>query len=359
MGEQVKVGVIGTSWYADMMHLPILSSYERAALVAICGRNRERAEEMAVKHSVSQIFTDYREMIDKGQLDAVVVSSPDDTHYEMVMAALDAGLHVVCEKPVALNADHARQMYEKAEAVGVKHMVYHTWRWLPNYHYLKQLVNEGYLGQVHHASLRFIAGFGRANDYSWRFDGDRANGNLGDSGSHFIDLARWYIGEITSVSAMLPNFYEHQHEGGQPVTPVNDAALLNVTFAGGACASIQVSAAAYVAERNMEQEIILYGADGTLETQLYLAKPQYKIRGVRSDSEQFSDIEIPEAFLRGASDSNLVGVFLEQSIGARLFIDCILDDKIPEPNLYDGYKTQQVIDAALESHRLERRVAIS
>ncbi len=130
--EKVKVGVIGTSWFADLMHLPILSNYDRVLLTAICGRNRERADEMAAKYGVPQTYTNYRQMIDEAQLDAVVVASPDDLHYEMVMVALDAGLHVLCEKPVALNADHAKSMYDKAEAAGVKHMVNFTYRGLPN-----------------------------------------------------------------------------------------------------------------------------------------------------------------------------------------------------------------------------------
>ena len=308
---------------------------------------------------VPQVFTDHREMIEKGGLDAVVVSSPDDTHYEMVMAALDAGLHVICEKPVALNADHARQMLDKAEAAGVKHMVYHTFRWLPTHRYIKQLVEDGYTGQLHHGLLRFIAGFGRSSNYSWHFDGKRANGILGDSGSHFIDLARWFMGEITGVSAVLTNDYERQTDEGQPVTPNNDAALLNLTFASGASASIQVSAVAHVAERWMEQEVMLHGRDGTLETQLFLAKPQYTVCGVTSQEDTFSELSIPQSLMAGVSDENpLAGMFLEQPIGARLFVDCVLDDQMPEPTLYDGYKTQQVIDAAIESHNTGQRVAI-
>ena len=359
MAEQVRVGVIGTSWYADMMHLPILAHYKRAALTAICGRNREQADEMAAKYGVPQVFTDHREMIEKGGLDAVVVSTPDDTHYDMVMAALDAGLHVICEKPVALNADRARQMLDKAEAAGVKHMVYHTFRWFPNYRYVKQLLDEGYVGRPYHGSFRYVAGYGRSSKYLWRFDGDRAHGVLGDLGSHCIDLARWYMGDIESVSAVLNTIYQRQTDDGQSVTPVNDFAMLNVVFANGAAASIQVSAVAHVAERNQEQSIALHGENGTLETQFWLGQPHYTVRGASSQDDAFGDLTIPQTFLSGVSDDNpLIGMFFEQAIGARLFVDCILDDQMPEPNLLDGYKTQQVIDAAIESHNTGRRVAI-
>src|SRR4051794_37152630 len=109
----------------------MFTSDERATLSAICGRNRERDDELAAKYSIPQVFTEYHQMIEQGGLDAVVVATPDDMHYEMVMAALKAGLHVLCEKPIALNAKDAKTMYETAEAKHLKHMVMYTWHWLP------------------------------------------------------------------------------------------------------------------------------------------------------------------------------------------------------------------------------------
>ena len=89
---------------------------------------------------------------------------------------------MVCEKPLALNVAQAQAMYEKAEAAGVKHMVSFTNRWAPWYRYLKQLVNEGYLGQPFHCNIRYLAGYGRQDSYQWRFDRRRSLGILGDLG---------------------------------------------------------------------------------------------------------------------------------------------------------------------------------
>jgi len=114
MAEQVRVGVVGTSWYADLMHLPNLKSHPGAHVVAICGRNGDRAEEMAQKYDIPHVFTDYRTLIAQGQVHALVVATPDDTHYAITMDALEAGLHVLCEKPLALTARQAQQMYDKA-----------------------------------------------------------------------------------------------------------------------------------------------------------------------------------------------------------------------------------------------------
>jgi hypothetical protein len=160
MAPVIRFGVIGTSWWADLTHLPMLKADPRVALNALCGRNRERADEMARKYGFERVNTDYRDMIDRGDLDAIVISAPDDQHYQMVMDALEAGLHVVCEKPLALNAADAKAMYEKAEQKGLRHMAFFTWRWMPQYRYARELVEDGAIGRLYHAAFRFSLGLG-------------------------------------------------------------------------------------------------------------------------------------------------------------------------------------------------------
>src|SRR6476620_3821660 len=121
MSRRIAVGIVGTSWYADLMHLPALKSHPQANLIAICGRNRDRAEEMAKKYEIPQVFTDYQAMIEQAGIEALIVAIPDDLHYPVTMAALDAGLHVLCEKPLALTLGQAQEMYERAEQARVKH----------------------------------------------------------------------------------------------------------------------------------------------------------------------------------------------------------------------------------------------
>ena len=258
MTEKVRVGVIGTSWYADIAHLPRVKSHPRAELAAVCGRNRERAEEMAGKYEIPLVVTDYRDMIEKGHLNAVIVSTPDDLHYPMTMDALDAGLHVLCEKPMALNLAQAKEMYEKAESVGVKHMVFFTYRWSPAGRYIKQLVDSGYIGRCFHCRISYLAGYGRDARYWWKWDKQRGLGVLGDLGSHAIDLARWYIGDITKVCACLGTFVERPGYEDQTLDPANDAALLAVEFANGAKGILEASAVAHIT-RGQEKHIRLYG----------------------------------------------------------------------------------------------------
>lgn len=263
MPEAVAVGVIGTSWWADLMYLPSLKDYPRARLAAICGRDGNRAAEVARKYGFPQVFTDYREMIRTANLDAVVVSTPDDLHYPMTMAALEAGLHVLCEKPLALNAAQAKEMYETAEATGVKHMVLFTNRWLPPFRYVHHLIQSGYIGRPYHAQFGYVGHYG--GEYQWRLDARRANGVLGDLGSHVIDLARWYLGEIAGVDAQLSTCVTRPGPDGGTTETANDAASLLLGFDGGAQATVQVSAVAYTGDQTMDILLRLYGEAGTLE----------------------------------------------------------------------------------------------
>ena len=355
MGDQVRVGVIGTSPYADQTHLPNLKSHAGAQIAAICGRNRARAQEMADKYAIPLVYTDYRQMLAQADLDAVVIAVTDDLHYPMTMDALSAGLHVLCEKPLALNAQQARAMTEKAQAMGVKHMTFFAWRFEIYHRYLHQLVGEGYVGRPYLCQLRQVGGYGRDGLYAWRFDRQHGNGILGDLGSHMIDLAHWLVGDISRVSAHLATSVARMGTDGKPLrTPANDSALLTVEFANGASGAIVVSAAAHMAERGQFHEVSLYGEAGTLE--LNTSTIDVQMRGVQQGQTRFKTLTLPDEFRLGVDPSlplwdRLSRTMQTQSIGDRQFIDAILNDQPVAPDFEDGLKVQAVIDAAVESQR--------
>jgi predicted dehydrogenase len=356
MADQVNVGIIGTSWWADLIFLPIFSGYERANLAAICGRNQNRATEMATKYSVPQTFTDYRQMIDEGNLDAVVVSTPDDTHYEMIMAALDAGLHVLCEKPVALNTAHAKEMCEKAESAGVKHMVLYTWHWLPVMQRMKQLVDTGYIGSAYHGDFRWVEDYAHSGKYMWRFDADRSNGVVSDLGSHMIHFARWLMGDVASVSAHLGFHVNREGLDGRPAKPANDAATVTLEFTSGAQATVHVSAVALrpTTEFFLSFSCALYGKAGRLDSRISMLPDNDMRLRLRGRQDSIDDDKI----IFDSTHLNLIDYFSSQPIGPRQFVDCILQDRAISPGLDEGYKVQQVINAAIQSHESGCRVAI-
>jgi len=360
MSQKLRVGVIGTSWYTDFMHLPAVQSHPQAELAAICGRNQQRAKEIAGKYDNPKTFSDYRKMIHNNNLDAVIIAAPDDLHYEMTMQALDAGLHVLCEKPLALNAQQAWEMVQKAEVSRVKHMTFFTYRWMPFYQYARDLIEGGYIGRCYHCEFRSPMGYGRNQEYIWRFDKKRANGVLGDLGSHMIDMARWLVGDISSVVAQLGVFVDRPGADGGTIDPANDSAQLLVSFVEGALGTIQNSVVAHIADRSFQQQIKLYGEAGSLEIN-YIhggSESQALIRGAGSQDETFRTLQVPDSYWGDADPSDNFSIITKNSVGTRLFIDAILEDRPVEPNFYDGFKAQQVIDAALASHKQGCAVSI-
>ena len=363
MSERVRVGLINTSWYAESLHLPSLKSHLQADVVAICGRNQVRAEALARQFAIPQVFTDYRALIEQGRLDAVVIAPPDDLHYVMTMDALDAGLHVLCEKPMALTAGQAQAMLVKAESAGVKHMVFFTFRWLPHTRYLHELIDGGCIGRCYDCAISYVHGGGRDGHYAWRLDGQRSNGILGDLGSHLIDLARWYNGEIARVSAQLATFVPRTGPDGKRVTPANDSAILQLEFANGAQGIIHASAVAHVGNRGLEQHIVLHGQDGTLESEFLFGNfggsgASMMVRGVRATETAVRSLDIPDHIWGGVDPSRPLDVFIKRSAGGRSFIDAILDDHPASPSFVDGLRVQEVIDAAIESQHSGRWVSL-
>jgi predicted dehydrogenase len=361
MGSKIRIGLIGTSWWVDLMHAPSLLSHPSARVVGVCGRDQDRASQVAQKFG-AKVFADYRQLIASRELDAIIIAAPDDLHYEMTMAAIDAGLHVLCEKPLADNAPHAREMLERIEAAQLKHMVLFTWRWQPHWRYIKQLVESGYLGRCYHAQFEFLASFALDEGYKWRFDGRRSNGVTGDLGSHLIDFAQWYLGEVRSISADLPTFIDQSSTTNPSPTPVNDVGLMTLEFVGGARAQIRASAVNRLGDEGVRVSASLYGEEGTLEIRhtYFGINAGVVIRGTRKTEQTFDKLEIPaEFFDEGVDPRQLFDPYVKQSAGPRAFIDAILADVPASPGFDIGVRVQEVVDAALLSNAEHRRVDLA
>ena len=355
MRHHVNIGMIGTSWYADRMHLPAMKSHPRANLVAICGRDQVRAQELAGKYEIANVFADYRDLLRLPDLDAVVIAVPDDLHFPITMAALESGLHVLCEKPLAFSLPQAEMMLAKAESAGVRHMTYFTWRWVPHIRYLCQLVEQGYIGKCYDAQFHYVGSYARQSGYQWKWDRRHGLGVLGDLGSHMIDLARLLVGEITQVQASLSVRVDKPSADGASYEAANDSASLTARFADGATGTIFLSAVADLGDLGQEHRIVLYGDNGTLEA--YADASTQTVRGLRKGGSEFRTLPVPESILLGIDQKaslwreQFARLFTEQSVGTRLFIDGIVDDRPVSPSFYDGMKAQAVIEAAFESDR--------
>ena len=205
MGERVRIGVVGTSWWADAMYLPAVTKHPLADVRAVVGGARaEHTREFASRWSIPSAYDSLDEMLDREALDALLVLTPNKHHHRPVMAGLDHGLHILCEKPLGMSAREAREMTEAAARAGVTTMTPFTYRFMPANRYLKALVDEGYIGRPYHLNLRYYAGLRAVGPVRLALRRRRVRrGVERDLASHWGDHARWLFGEIEAVTAVF------------------------------------------------------------------------------------------------------------------------------------------------------------
>lgn len=358
MATSLRVGVIGTSRWTDAMFLTSLSSHPRARITAVCGRSYDRAAEMAEKYAIPQIYSDYRQLINDTGVDAVVVAAPDDLHYEMTMAAIETGKHVLCEKPLALNADQAQEMFTAADGRQLKHMVLFTWRWQPHFLFVKRLIDDNFIGRCYQADFYFMGGWGFDRVYRWRTDSRRTARMVADLGSHMIDLARWYLGEAAGVTALLDTFARLPEPPDPEFVQANDAASFLLKMASGTQVVIRVSGVAHRGDREVDMGLRLYGENGALEIDYIFDGPNAgaAVRGMRSGDKRFRALEIPTDLTSDLDLSNPFDPYTKRSAGPRHFVDAILNNQPTSPDFFHGWQVQRVVDAAVRSNKEKRWV---
>lgn len=361
----ISVGMVGTSWWADAMHLPALDSHPNATIVAICGRNRENAQKMADTWKIPNVYTDYNDMIDNADLDAIVISTPNDTHYPITMKALEKGLHVLCEKPIALTYAQAQEMATLADEKGVKHLAPFTYSFMPTARYIKQLVDDGYLGKPYHLNLRYYTGYGRDGQYAWRFDKKIAgSGIIGDLGSHFLYIAEWIYGEIEAITCRLGFIVDRAltDPDGDPYDVGDDSCMLTVEFKNGAIGMIHCTAICYEdTPFGQTHHMEFHGSDGTLYSFTDWDTIQ-QVKGAKVGEGMIQELPIPDAIWgdarRDTVHNTYKDMFRSEDFMIRGFINGIVNDTDLTPDLGDGARIQRLISAAIQSHETGMRVVV-
>ncbi len=245
--ETVRVAIVNTGWWADAMYLPALTAHPHVEITAVCGRNPQKAADFAAKWNVPQYFTDYEQMLSADVCDALIVATNNETHHPITMKAIAHGLHVLCEKPLALTVQEADEMTRAAKAKGISTLVPFTYRFLPHARYIKHLIDTGYIGTPYHLNIRYYHAFGRTPGYAWGWDADQIRaGDIANLASHPIYLARWYFGEIKSVMAELNQSVDRGQltPEGKPFKAADDNGVLLLRFESGAVGTIHYSSVA-------------------------------------------------------------------------------------------------------------------
>jgi predicted dehydrogenase len=333
--------VIGTGGMANW-HARHLLAGGHCAITAACDIDRERAAAFAQRYGTTQLFDDYRALVDHGELDAVTIVTPNDMHHPAAMAALRAGLHVLCEKPLALTAEHAQEMASAARQAGVINVVNFTHRNTPCFTLARQIVAAGHLGEIYHVQASYLQDWllrrkraGHPGGAPWRTDTAVAgSGQLGDLGSHVLDLLHGLLGDVATVSASLPSFPQ-LHSGELPPERISDdLAALQLEFAGGAVGQVLTSRVA----SGMGDAILLqlYGSEGAL----------------MADDRRRDELQVcagPLGRDRRAWTTLAVAEAEHEPTPAQLFVQGILSGEQPPMGFDDGLWVQQVMDAALRS----------
>ena len=237
MKDLVRIGIIGAG-FARTTQIPGFKNCEGAKIVAIASAHREHAEEVAREFDIPNVEDDWRGVVARNDIDLVSIVTPVVTHCEMTLAALDAGKAVLCEKPMAMNADDARRMLESAQAKGVLALIDHELRFLPGRIKLQEHLRQGKIGKVRHARL-VLRSDSRADvnrPWDWWSDITQGGGALGALGSHAIDGFRWLLGtEVSNVFCQLMTHVAERKDNAGQVREVtsDDEANMLLRFGDG------------------------------------------------------------------------------------------------------------------------------
>lgn len=245
-----RIGIVGFGWIARDVHFPNYQTIaDKCEITAVCDIDPKARENAKTKIGLADecIFTDYKEMIDSGLCDAIDICTPNYLHCPIAKYALNAGLPVSMEKPAGINVQEVKEVEELAKEKGLPVFICFTWRHRPTLRYLKDLVSEGTLGEIHHVYIKCIkdSGLWPGRRLEWRFKKEEAGtGVLCDLGSHMIDLLNWLGSDVQGVVANYGTFVKERQlidsEAWGPVT-TDDWANLVIDLKNGSSATINLS----------------------------------------------------------------------------------------------------------------------
>ncbi len=363
MSDTINVGIVGTQFmgkahtngYLNVGYYFDLPS--KTVMRAACDVNEDDLQTFASRYGWQTTETSWERMIERDDIDLVDIVAPNFLHMPVAIAAAKAGKHIICEKPIAMNAEEARRMLDAANEAGVRHMTAFNYRRIPAVMLAKQLVDQGKIGQIYHFNAVYYQDWlvDPAFPYVWRHDKKiGGSGAHGDMNAHIVDLARYLVGEIEAVCCAQEVFIKDRKksDGTMGEVTADDTAYIMSKFQNGALGAFLVSRMATGRKNFLRFE--LFGSEGAISFGLErMNELEYFSRNDDSDVQGFRNIVVTEAnhpFIdMWWPPGHIIGwehTFIHE-IG-----DMALAIHRKEPvqaDFYDGLRCQQVLDAACQS----------
>ncbi|MEX1117231.1 MAG: Gfo/Idh/MocA family oxidoreductase [Terrimicrobiaceae bacterium] len=348
--KPVRLGIIGTGGMANV-HASQFTKIRGCEVVAACDVDRERAQAFAEKHQIPAVYGDAAALLSQEGLDAVSIVTPDAFHLPVALQCLAAGKHVLCEKPLALNAVDAKKMVTAAKKAGVINMVNFSYRDWSCIQAASASIRRGDIGEIRHVEASYLQAWLASKVWGdwrtspawlWRLSSKHGSkGALGDVGVHIVDFATFPAGPLREVFCRLKAFAKAPgNRIGEYRLDANDSATLNVEFANGALGVIHTSR--WVGGNANRLYLKIAGTQGTIEIDSEVAVDAYKVcRGKDLDGGVWKSVKckpVPTNYQR--------------------FIAAIQTGIAGEPDFARGLEVQKVLDACFVSDASNRPVRL-
>jgi predicted dehydrogenase len=334
----------------------------RPVLKAVCGRDGAKAKEFADRWGYESVETDWKKLVERKDIDAVDICTPNNTHKEIALAAAKAGKMILCEKPLSMDAAEGKIMVEAVEKAKVPNMVWYNYRRVPAVTLAKNLIDQGKLGRIFHFRAKFLQDWTISADLPqggtalWRLDVAAAgSGVTGDLLAHCIDTAIWLNGSIDSVSAMTETFIKerkHNLTGKVEKVGIDDACAFLARFSNGSLATFESTRyarghkALYTFEINGEHASIAWDLHDLHRLQYFDHRDESHLRGWRSIHITDSDHPYMKHWWVPGLQIGYEHTFIHQVAD---FLEGLATGKPAGPTFRDALETQRVCDTVLKS----------
>ena len=351
--KPLTVGVIGLGY--GRAHIPAFQA-NGCEVVAVCQRDAGAAQKVADRYGVPGVFTRWEEMLERARPAIVVIAAPPAVHKAIALQAFAGGAHVLCEKPLAMDAAEARAMGDAAERAGRVAMTAFNWRYPAGMQQFHAMVAAGHVGRPIHLAGRWLGArwADETAPITWRMDRAQAgHGAMGDMGVHLVDQVRWSFGEFARVFARGGVAYASRTmPDGKPADAEDHCAVL-AELASGAVVTLQASRAARGAN---ESSLEVYGTSGALAFRFDRSQARWTRGGellATTGGGPLAPVKVTPVVPRAAGEGDAMDVVGKVTIAplVKRMLAAIRKGEPASPSFEDGVRAQAVLDAVLESER--------